>query len=332
MCPKGVSLDQLHNDPDRLRRPLIKRNGVHIEVGWEEAYAEVEKRLLPLMQEFGRDAVGVYLGNPNAHNLAGSLYVRPLIKALRTRNIFSASTVDQMPRHVSSGLMFGSPISMAVPDLDHTKLLLLLGTNPFESNGSLCTAPNFPARMLNVQKRGGKVIVIDPRKTRTAKAADEHISIQPGTDAFLLVAMLQYIFENDLVDLGRVGEFLDGLDEVRLAVAPFSPQAGLSAMWDLSRANPGTGKRSRERGERGHSCTDRGSYGSLRDVGILGHRYSQYRHGQSGQSRWGHVPESRSLPSPATSRGSRLHDRSMEESGTKITRSHGRVPGGNSSG
>ena len=224
VCPKGVSLDQLHTDPDRLRRPMIKRDGVHVEVGWDEAYAEIEKRLLPIIEEFGRDAVGLYLGNPNSHNLAGSLYLRPVIKSLGTRNIFSASTVDQMPRHVSTGFMFGSPIHMAVPDLDHTKLLLLLGTNPFESNGSLCTAPDFPGRMRGIQKRGGKIIVIDPRKTRTAEAADEHLPIRPGSDALLLISMIHVIFEQGWVDLAHLETFVEGLEEVRIAVSPFTPE------------------------------------------------------------------------------------------------------------
>ncbi|MEE3328152.1 MAG: molybdopterin-dependent oxidoreductase [Myxococcota bacterium] len=224
VCPKGVSLHELHADPDRLRKPMIKRGGVHVEVEWEEAYAEIERRLLPIIEESGRNAVAIYLGNPNAHNLAGSLYLRFLIKALGTRNIFSASTVDQMPRHVSSGLMYGSPNSIAVPDLDHTKLLLLLGTNPFESNGSLCTAPDFPGRMREIQKRGGRIIVVDPRRTRTAQAADEHLPIRPGSDALLLVSMIHVILEEEWHDLGRVGAFLDGLEEVRLAVAPFTPE------------------------------------------------------------------------------------------------------------
>lgn len=224
VCPKGVSLHKLHTDPDRLRRPLIKRNGQHVEAEWSEAYSEIERRLLPLIEAHGRNAVGIYLGNPNVHNLAGSLYVRPVIKSLGTRNIYSASTVDQMPRHVSSGLMFGSPISMPVPDLDHTDMLLLLGTNPFESNGSLCTAPDFPGRMKAIQQRGGRVIVVDPRRTRTTRAADEHIFIRPGTDALLLVAMLQTLFEEELVQLDELGEILNGLETVKAAVAPFSPE------------------------------------------------------------------------------------------------------------
>ncbi|NRA09607.1 MAG: molybdopterin-dependent oxidoreductase [Myxococcales bacterium] len=224
VCPKGVSLDRLHTDPDRLRRPLVKRKGAHVEVDWDEAYAEIEERMLPLIEKYGRNAVGIYLGNPNVHNQAGYLYVRPLIKSLATRNIYSSSTVDQIPRQVSSGLMFGSPFTMAVPDLDHTDLLLLLGTNPFESNGSLCTAPDFPGRIRAIQARGGRVIVVDPRRTRTARAADDHIFIRPGTDSLLLVAMLQAIFEEGLADVGALGKFLNGVEEIAAVVSRFAPE------------------------------------------------------------------------------------------------------------
>ncbi|MEY4508813.1 MAG: hypothetical protein RLZZ450_935 [Pseudomonadota bacterium] len=143
LCPKGATLHHLHDDPDRLRTPRIRRGddpdqARWEEVSWDEAFAEVERRLAPIHAQHGRDAVGVYLGNPNVHNLAGTLYSRPLLKALGTRNIFSASTVDQMPKHVSCGLLFGDPGAIPVPDLDRNDLLLMLGANPYESNGSLC--------------------------------------------------------------------------------------------------------------------------------------------------------------------------------------------------
>ncbi|MCS5636478.1 MAG: molybdopterin oxidoreductase family protein [Myxococcota bacterium] len=224
VCPKGTAIAAVHEDPDRLRKPLIKRNGVHVEANWDEAFAEIERRLLPLMERGGRNAVAAYLGNPNVHNLAGAFYLRPVLKALGTRNIFSASTVDQMPKHVSSGMLFGSPGAIPVPDLDRTDFLLMLGANPLESNGSLCTAPDFPGRLKAIQKRGGRFVVIDPRVTRTAKAADEHIFVRPGTDAMLLVAMIHVLFDEGLVDLGVVADSVNGLAEVELAVQPFSPE------------------------------------------------------------------------------------------------------------
>ena len=224
ICPKGTAIAGIHEDPDRLKRPLIKRDGHHVEVEWDEAFAEIEKRLLPIMKERGRNAVAAYLGNPNVHNLAGAFYVRPVLKALGTRNIFSASSVDQMPKHVSSGLLFGSPGAIPVPDLDRTDFLLMLGANPMESNGSLCTAPDFPGRLKAIRDRGGRIVVFDPRRTRTARLADEHFFVRPGTDAMMLVAMIHVLFEEDLVDLADVADHVNGLEEVRVAVQPFSPE------------------------------------------------------------------------------------------------------------
>jgi len=228
VCPKGTQPGALHDDPDRLRRPLVKRDGVHVEVGFDEAFEEIERRLLPIL-ESNRNAVGLYLGNPNVHNLGGSLLLRPLIKAIATRNLFSASTVDQMPKHVSSGLLFGDPGTIPVPDLDRTDFLLMLGANPLESNGSLCTAPDFPGRLRALQQRGGKLVVVDPRRTRTAAIADLHLFIRPGGDALLLVALLNVLFEEGRVDLGDLAEHVVGLHEVARAVAPFTPESVTAA-------------------------------------------------------------------------------------------------------
>ena len=184
ICPKGSTLGALHDDPDRLRRPLVRRNGVHEEASWEEAFAEVERRLTAVVTEHGPDAVAVYFGNPNAHNFANTLAMRPLVKALGTRNVYSASTVDQMPKHVACGLVFGASRSRSrCPIIDRTDFLLLLGANPLESNGSLATAPDWPGRLEAIRRRGGRVVVVDPRRTRTAERADLHVPIRPGTDA-----------------------------------------------------------------------------------------------------------------------------------------------------
>jgi anaerobic selenocysteine-containing dehydrogenase len=226
ICPKGSTLKQLHEDPDRLRAPLVRRDdGTHVEVTWEEAFAEVERRLVPVLEAHGRDACAIYLGNPNVHNLANVLYGRPLIMALATNNIYSASTVDQMPKHVSSGLMFGDPLTIAVPDLDRTDYALLLGANPWESNGSLATAPDFPGRLTAISERGGRVVVVDPRRTRTAEHADEHVPIRPGGDAHWLCALAHVLLRDGRADLGRLAPLTNGLDELRAALAPFSPEA-----------------------------------------------------------------------------------------------------------
>jgi anaerobic selenocysteine-containing dehydrogenase len=230
ICPKGSTLKQLHEDPDRLRTPLIRRGNdpataTWEEASWEEAFAEVERGLTAVLDTHGRDAVALYFGNPSAHTLAGVLYNRTVAKALGTRNVYSASTVDQMPKHVSSGLMFGNPLLIPVPDLDRTDHLLILGANPWESNGSLCTAPDFPGRVKAIQARGGKVVVVDPRRSRTAEEADEHIAIRPGTDAHLLVAMANVLVVDGLVDLGPLAEHAAGLDALGAAVLPFTPEA-----------------------------------------------------------------------------------------------------------
>jgi len=222
LCPKGGSLGALHHDPDRLRTPLIRREGRLVEASWEEAFAEIEQRLSPIIEEHGRDAVAVYLGNPSAHNLSAQLYNRVFLKALRTRSVFSASSVDQMPKHLSAGHMFGGALSIPVPDLDRTMHLLVLGANPLASNGSLMTAPDARGRLRRIRERGGKVVVIDPRRSRTAEHADEHHFIHPGTDALLLFALVNVIFEEDLA---RPGDHLNGIEEVAVLAEPFTPEA-----------------------------------------------------------------------------------------------------------
>ena len=228
ICPKGGSLKALHEDPDRLRAPLVRRDGELVEVTWDEAFEEIARRLPPILEQHGRNAVGVYLGNPSAHSLSGVLYGRALLKALGTKQIYSASTVDQMPKQVSCGLMFGTLLSVPIPDVDRTDHMLILGANPLASNGSLMTAPDMRGRLRAIRDRGGKVVVVDPRRSRTAEHADEHHFIRPGTDAHLLAAMAHEIFENDLVDLGDVGDHVEGLEAARVLVAPFTPERAAS--------------------------------------------------------------------------------------------------------
>ena len=163
VCPKAVALRDLHDDPDRLRQPLLKRGGHFAPVDWDEAFDEIERRLVPLAQAHGRDAVGLVLGNPIVHKLGLSLYVPRLVKALGTKNVFSASTLDQMPKHVSCGLMFGHPLSVPVPDIDRCDWLLVIGANPMVSNGSMWTVPGFRDRARALRARGGRLTVIDPR-------------------------------------------------------------------------------------------------------------------------------------------------------------------------
>ena len=225
ICPKGSTLKQLHDDPDWLRRPLVKRDGAFVEVSWDEAFAEVEARMLPLVEEHGRDAAAIYVGNPNAHSLAGLLYLRPLIRALGSGNVFSASTVDQRPKEVASALMFGGALTVPVPDVDRTHFLLMLGANPYESNGSLATAPDWPGRLEALIARGGTLVVVDPRRSRTAAMASQHVAVKPGADPFLLMALVNVLAADGLVELGPAGEYLAGVDEVLAAAEPFTPEA-----------------------------------------------------------------------------------------------------------
>lgn len=225
ICPKGSALKQLHDDPDRLRKPLVKRNGVHVEVEWDEAWAEVAGRLQDVIERHGRDAVAVYLGNPSAHNLSAMLYNRSMLIGLGTHNRYSASTVDQLPKQVASGYMFGTGASVTVPDLDRTDYLLVLGANPYASNGSLCTAPDFPGRLEAIRARGGKVVVVDPRLTRTAEEADEWLAIRPGSDALWLMSIVQVLFAEGLVRIpDRLVDLVDGVERLREASSPFAPE------------------------------------------------------------------------------------------------------------
>jgi anaerobic selenocysteine-containing dehydrogenase len=225
ICPKGSTLKQLHEDPDRLRTPMVRgEDGELHPATWDEAFAEVERRLVPILEQHGRDAVAIYLGNPTVHSLSAVLYSRFLVRALGTTNVYSASTIDQRPKEVSSGLLFGTSISFAVPDLDRTSYLLMLGANPFESNGSLATAPDWPGRLKGIIERDGRVVVVDPKRTRTAGEASEHVPIRPGTDAFLLMAMVHVLFAEGLVDLGRLDELVVGVEAVERVARDFSPE------------------------------------------------------------------------------------------------------------
>lgn len=224
ICPKGVSLKDLHEDPDRLRTPLIKRNGSFVEATWDEAFSEIEQRLLPLRGEHGADAIATVVGNPTSHKTGLMMYFPRLVKALGTRNLFSASTLDQMPKQLSVGLMFGSWLSFPVPDIDRCDYLLILGANPMVSNGSLWTVPDFRGKARAMRAHGGRIVVIDPRRTETADAADEHHFIRPGSDVFLLLGLVHTLFDENLVRLGRLAEHVTGLDEVAHAVKPFAPE------------------------------------------------------------------------------------------------------------
>ncbi|MFD6360432.1 molybdopterin oxidoreductase family protein [Streptomyces roseolus] len=225
VCPKGAAFPQVDADPDRLRTPLVREDGRLREASWEEAFDTIAARIRPLIEDHGPDALGIVLGNPNVHTMAGALYPPLLLRATGTSNLFTASTLDQMPKHVSSGLLFGDPFAVPVPDLDRTDHLLVIGANPLDSNGSLCTAPDFPGRLAALRRRGGTLTVVDPRRTRTARLADRHLAPRPGTDALLLAALVHTLFAEDLADPGPLADRTEGVDRVRDAVREFTPEA-----------------------------------------------------------------------------------------------------------
>ena len=235
ICPKGVALKDLHEDPDRLRTSLVRRGGVLQPATWDEAFAEIERRLPPLMQAHGRDAVALSVGNPSAHKFGLLLYFARLAKALGTKNVVFASTLDQMPKQLSSGWLFGHWLSIPVPDIERSQYLLVIGANPMASNGSLRTVPDFRGKARALRERGGKLVVIDPRRTETAAVADAHHFIRPGADVFLLAAMVHTLFDEGLVRLGRLAEHVNGVEDVRAAVQPFAaervaPRCGIEAV------------------------------------------------------------------------------------------------------
>jgi anaerobic selenocysteine-containing dehydrogenase len=230
LCPKGYALKELHADPDRVKTPLIKQaDGTFAPATWDEAFAHIDERLKPILEE-DRNGVAVYLGNPNAHLIDNLLYGRVLLRALGTRNLFSASTVDQFPKQKASALMFGTSTTVPVPDVDRTDHLLILGANPLASNGSLMTAPDMRGRLRAIRARGGKIVVIDPRRSRTAEEADEHHFIRPGSDAHLLFALAHVLFEEGLAAPGEhLSSITEGIDTIKALAEPFTPEAAARA-------------------------------------------------------------------------------------------------------
>jgi anaerobic selenocysteine-containing dehydrogenase len=224
ICPKAYALKDLQSDPDRLRRPVRRTRSGWEEVAWDEAIAEAAENLARVRARHGRESLGIYLGNPSAHNLGTMLYGRVLIRALGSHQRFTATSVDQLPKMISSCLLFGDQLMVPVPDVDRTAYLMVIGANPLVSNGSLMTAPGMPKRLRALRARGGKLVVVDPRRTETARIADEHLSIRPGTDALFLFALVQVLFKEGLVRLGRLETMVQGLAELRSLAAGFAPE------------------------------------------------------------------------------------------------------------
>ena len=225
VCAKARALGDLHADPDRLRHPIRRTATGWERVSWDEALAYAAEGTRAVQRAHGADAAAIYLGEPMVHNLGALLFSDTLVAALGTKKRFSANSLDQFPKQLVSHWMYGSGLFISVPDVDRTDYMLIIGANPVISNGSLMTAPGMPARLRRIQQRGGRVVVIDPRHTETARLADEHHFIRPGTDPLLLAALIQCLFAENRIRMGTLGSFTDGLEVVEKAVAAFTPEA-----------------------------------------------------------------------------------------------------------
>jgi anaerobic selenocysteine-containing dehydrogenase len=224
ICPKAVALQDIHYDRDRLKHPVRRTQNGWQRIGWDEAFDEVAQNLKRINRKYGRNSIATYLGNPTVHSYGAMLFAPGFIRSLHTRNRFSATSVDQLAHHLAAYLMFGHQLLLPVPDLDRTKFFLILGANPAASNGSMMTAPGMGRRLQEIQQRGGKVILIDPRFNETARLADRHLFVKPGTDVLLLLALLHVVFAEGLTRLGPLAAFTKGVETIGNLVAEFPPE------------------------------------------------------------------------------------------------------------
>ncbi|REL35290.1 molybdopterin-dependent oxidoreductase [Thalassotalea euphylliae] len=225
MCPKALALQDFYEDKDRLKRPIKRTADGWQEISWQQAFAEIGEKFSTIQNAYGKNALGIYLGNPNAHNFGNSLVLKPFSKAMGTLNRFSSASTDQMPHHVAANYMLGNGMLIPVPDIDRTNFMLIIGANPVVSNGSMMTAPGVLNRLTAIQKRGGKVVVVDPQRTKTAKMADQHLFIRPEKDALLLLSLIHCIFANHQVRLGHLSDYVNGLADIAQVAKDYAPEA-----------------------------------------------------------------------------------------------------------
>ncbi|WP_176511061.1 molybdopterin oxidoreductase family protein [Pseudomonas faucium] len=223
ICPKAVALQDIQHDPDRLRQPHKRVGEQWQAIGWDEAFALAADKLWAIQQAHGRNAVAVYQGNPSVHNYGLMTHSNYFLGLLKTRNRFSATSVDQLPQHLTSHLMYGHGLLLPIPDIDQTQFMLILGGNPLASNGSIMTVPDVEKRLKALRARGGRLVVVDPRRSETAAMADQHLFVRPGGDAALLGGLLHTLFDEDLARGTHLP--VNGLQQVREAIAPFSAEA-----------------------------------------------------------------------------------------------------------
>ena len=230
ICPKAVALKDIQEDADRLKFPVKRTESGWQQITWDEAFVEIAAKIGEIQMRHGRNSVAVYQGNPSVHNLGTMLNGRELLKALKTKNNFSATSVDQLPHHFAAWAMFGHPLLIPIPDLDQTDFFLILGANPLASNGSLMTSPDVAKRLEAIKQRG-KVVVLDPRRTETARQSSEHFFIKPASDVYLLLAIIHTLFAENLVRPGRLEEFTDGLETLREVATEFAPEKVEKLTW-----------------------------------------------------------------------------------------------------
>jgi anaerobic selenocysteine-containing dehydrogenase len=223
ICPKAVALQDIYNDPDRLRTPIKRTGDGWQEISWLQAFDEVTTNLKRIQRQHGKDSVAIYLGNPTVHNLDAMLFGPMFFRTLRTKSRYSATSVDQLPEQLVSLLMFGHSLLVPLPDLDRTGFHIIFGANPVVSNGSLMTAPGVTKRLKAIRERGGKLVVVDPRKTETADIADQHLFIKPGSDVLMLLTMLHVVFAEKLQTLGSATAFTKGLEAIDRLVRHYPP-------------------------------------------------------------------------------------------------------------
>lgn len=229
VCPKVVGLKDVHEDPERLREPMRRTANGWEKISWDAAFDLAVTRLDAIRKQHGNDAIALYFGNPTVHSYTAFLGGIRFARSLRTRNRYSATSVDQLPHHYAAQAMYGHQFLLPIPDLDRTEFFLLIGCNPVVSNGSLMTVPDVTRRLKDLRARGGSLVVVDPRRTETADIADRHLFVRPGTDAWLLLAMLHVIFAEGRERLGRLESFVDGLEAVRAACRGITPDIAARA-------------------------------------------------------------------------------------------------------
>ena len=224
MCPKALALQDYYQDKDRIKTPIKRTKDGWQPISWQQAFDEITTKFTRTQTDFGKNALSVYLGNPNAHNFGNALFIKPFLKAIGTLNRFSSASTDQMPHHVAANYMLGSGNLIPIPDINRTEFMLIIGANPAISNGSMMTAPGVIQRIKNIQKRGGNVVVIDPKRTKTAKMANQHFFIQPETDALLLAAMINHIIHSDLANFAHLEKHIKDIEKLTDALTPFSAE------------------------------------------------------------------------------------------------------------